>query len=416
MNTRPLPLRRAGAAVVFTVTVMAVLGLAIAAYMTMVSTRNNSVMRSQAWNACVAVAEAGVEEALAHARENFITNMLDNNWTLSGSNYFKSRRIDSNYFRVFISTNIPYVIRSEGHVFMPWAGRYIQRTIRIDTISQGMYSKALVVKNSVEMNGNNVRVDSYDSRDALKSTLGQYDPLKAQANGDVACTEGLINSVNVGNANVWGRVITGPQGGVAVGPNGAVGSRVWQLAGSSGIEPGWWLTDMNMNFPNVKAPYTAGTPPASGGGWDYILDGGNYLASSLNGKMFVKGNATLYVTGSADITTLKIQNKANLTLYVGGSRLSLTTVQNENAVKNATNLFLYGLPACKQLNIGQNTDLTAVIYMPSARFRFNGGIEVSGCIVAASGELTGHSQFHYDEALTPKGQPRAFLVSSWNEL
>lgn len=410
------PAREHGAAVVFTVTVMATLGIAIMAYVTLVTARNNSTMRSQAWNACIAVAEAGVEEALTHARHNFITNMLDNGWTVSGSDYFKTRDLDSNYFRVYISTNLPYVIRSEGYVFMPWANNYMQRTIRIETISQGMYSKALVVKNSVEMNGNNVRVDSYDSRDPLKSTLGQYDVLKAQANGDVACTDGLINAVNVGNANIWGRVITGPKGTVAVGPNGAVGSSLWQLGGNSGIEPGYWLTDMNMNFPPVKAPYASASSPGSQGTWNYVLDNGSYMLSSLSGKVMVKGKATLYVTGTADITTLQIQNNCQLSLYVAGNRLSFSTINNQNSTINATNLMVFGLPTCKQLDISQNTDLTAVIYMPSAKFKFNGGIEVSGCVVAAAGELTGHSKFHYDEALTPKGQPRGFLVSSWNEL
>jgi hypothetical protein len=416
MNTSLRSRGRDGAAIVFTVTVMGVLGIAIAAYLSLVTARNNSTMRSQAWNACIAVAEAGVEEALAHARQNYITNMLDNSWTISGTNYFKTRDLDSNYFRVYISTNLPYVIRSEGYVFMPWAKKYVQRTIQISTISQGMYSKALVVKNSVQMNGNNVRVDSYDSRTSLKSTLGQYDVLKAQANGDVACTEGLINSVAVGNANIWGRVITGPQGSVAVGPNGAVGSVLWQINNNSGIEPNYWLTDMNMNFPAVKVPYTSGTAPSAGGSWDYVMGDGTYMIGDVNGKVFVKGNATLYVPGNVDITTLKIQNKANLNLYVGGNRLSFSTIQNENTVKNATNLCLYGLPTCKQLDISQNTDLTALIYMPSAKFKFNGGIEVSGCLVAAGGELTGHSQFHYDEALGPQGQPRAFIVSAWNEL
>lgn len=394
---------------------MAVIGVAIAAFLSLVSARGNASMRSQAWNACIAVAEAGLEEALAHAKLHFESNMVCNGWTLSGSNYFLTRQIESNYYRVFISTNVPYVMRSEGYVYMPWANRYVRRTIRLDTISQSMFSKALVVKNSVQMNGNNVRVDSYDSRDPLKSTMGQYDVTKAQANGDVACTDGLLDSLSVGNANVWGRVITGPRGTVAVGPGGAVGGRIWQMNNNQGIEPGYWLTDMNMNFPPVTAPFTTATPPSSSGTWDAVVDTGNYMLSSFNGKMIVRGNATVYITGSADITTLQIQNKSHLKLYVGGNRLGLSTVKNENTVINATNLAIFGLPTCRQFDLSQNTELTGMIYMPNAKFKLYGGMEVSGCVVAAGAELTGHSKFHYDEALTPKGPPRGFLVSSWNE-
>jgi hypothetical protein len=407
---------RNGSTVIVTLVITGVIGLVLVAYLGLISARNNAIMRSQAWNECIAIAEAGLEEALTHTRQNYQVNMLANGWVLANGEYFKTRQLGSNYFRVRISTTLPYVFQSEGYVYLPWNNTYVKRTVRVDTISQGMYSKAMVVKNSVDMNGNNVRVDSFDSRDPFKSTAGRYDPLKAQANGDVACTDGLLNSLSVGNANIWGRVITGGNATVSVGPSGAVGSKTWQLLGSSGVEPGYWLTDMNMNFPPVKAPYASASAPGASGTWSCDLDSGDYICSSINGKMRVKGNATIYVTGDANISELKIQNGANLKLYVGGKQVSFGPIANENAFPNATNLFLYGLPNCKNLDISQNTELQAVIYVPNASFKLYGGMEISGSVVGADGTLTGHSQFHYDEALTPVGQPRGFIVSAWNEL
>ena len=53
---------------------------------------------------------------------------------------------------------------------------------------------------------------------------------------------GLINSLNVGNANIYGHVATGPHGTVAVGTQGAVGDSSWQTGGNTGIKPGWIRT------------------------------------------------------------------------------------------------------------------------------------------------------------------------------
>jgi hypothetical protein len=415
MNIRIPARREEGFAIAFAITTLTILGILITAYLSLVSARNNSCMRSQAWNACIAVAEAGVEEALSHARENIETNMTANGWVKTGTNYFLTRRLDSNYFRVFISTNFPYIIRSEGYVHLPWNNTYVKRTVVVETISQSMFSKAMVVRNGIYMNGNNVRVDSYDSRDSTKSTSGQYDPAKAQANGDVVCSGGFTDTLSVGNADIWGRIVTGPQGTAYIGPGGSVGGRDWHLANKNGIQPGWWLNDMNVNFPAVKAPFTGAPPLGTSANWAYVADNGNYMASSLNGNLLVKGPTTIYVTGSANIPTLQILNKGNLTLYVGGAKLTLGAIKNDNTSINATNLILYGLPTCKQLDISQNTDLCGIVYMPDAYFKIYGGLQVSGCIVAGDCELTGHSQFHYDEALSPRGPPRGFLVSAWYE-
>ena len=123
-------------------------------------------------------------------------------------------------------------------------------------VQQGFF-KAMVAKGQIDFNGNNIRTDSFDSSDPTFSRAGQYDKNRAKDNGDVATNSGLTNSLNVGNANVFGHVATGPHGTVAIGSQGAVGDKDWQT-GHTGIKPGWSSDDMNVSLPDVTIPYTSG--------------------------------------------------------------------------------------------------------------------------------------------------------------
>ena len=99
------------------------------------------------------------------------------------------------------------------------------------------FTKGLVAKGQIDMKGNNVSTDSFDSSDPLYNTGGLYDPLRHRDHGDVATTSGLTNSVNVANANIWGKVSTGPHGSVKIGPLGGVGDEAWQTEQHRGIKP-----------------------------------------------------------------------------------------------------------------------------------------------------------------------------------
>src|ERR1051326_8279323 len=133
---------------------------------------------------------------------------------------------------------------------MPGTDAFISRTVQVNATNQPAFIGPLVIRDKVDLNGNNIVTDSYDSTDLTKSNLGAYDPTKAGDKGDVACFGGVKNAFGVGNANIWGRAITGPAGVVDVGPNGAVGSVAWQQGGNSGIEAGWWINDLNFSLPD----------------------------------------------------------------------------------------------------------------------------------------------------------------------
>src|SRR5262249_665128 len=158
----------------------------------------------------------------------------------------------------------------------------------------------------------------------------------------------------VGNANIWGRASTGPGGAVSVGPNGAVGSKAWNTGGNHGVQPGWVKDDMNVAFPDIKAPFASGfTPPSGtvdGTTYTYLLGTGDYALSHLTmqggQQMYVNGNARLYVTSGIQIggnAQIIIATNASLFIYMGGTSASIGGNGLANLSGNATKFAYLGL-------------------------------------------------------------------------
>jgi hypothetical protein len=152
--------------------------------------------------------------------------------------------------------------------------------------------------------------------------------MRSRYNGDVATNSGLVNSLNVGNADIKGRVATGPGGSVAIGPNGKVGDEAWHASStSSGIQDGWATDDMNVDFKNVEVPFTTGyTMPAGGTedgvNYNYVLGSGNYQLSSFGGSVLITGDAVLHVTDSINFSgddSLTIAPGGSLQVYMSGA-------------------------------------------------------------------------------------------------
>jgi len=400
-----------------TVCMIAIVGTVLIGYVQLSTNQKYLVVRSQLWNACMPVAEAGIDEAMAHRNENSVAGMASNGWGKIGAEYFKTNSIGAGYYITRISETQPYVISSTGYYPIQGTSTYVSRTVRVITKMQGLFKGSVWIRNTVNLNGNNVMTDSFDSTDPNKSTLGKYDPLKAGDKGDVACLGGLLDSFSVGNANVWGHAYTLPGGSLSFGPNGSVGSVAWQRAGNTGVEPGWWLTDLNTSFPDVQAPFTMGATPTSGQvagvSYDYILGNGNYLSSTLGKKVYVTGNAVLYVTGQVSFgsgDSLEIAPGASLTMYVGGASSVFTTIVNRNS--NAGSLLYFGLASNTTIKIQATAALTGAIYAPQADITLVGGAELFGSVVGKTAALTGHSKVHYDEALLAKGPIGGITIAS----
>src|SRR3954471_1694754 len=207
------------------IAISGIIGLALATNLTLTNNQTRLVARSQSWNAALAVAEAGVEESLTHLYKDYGTNMAFNGWAAGSSGYSKSNAVDTTstntlpagktleslngYYISSISSNLPYVITCTGYYPLHTTSSYLSRTVQVTTRNLGVFFGALVVKDQIDLNGNNVMTDSYDSTNPAKSTNGKYDVTKAGDKGDVASLNGLSDTLAIGNANIWGHVMTG---------------------------------------------------------------------------------------------------------------------------------------------------------------------------------------------------------------
>ena len=429
------PSEQQGSALLIILVTVAIIGLTMASYLNLVSSQNLSSMRSLQWNTSIPVAEAGIEEAMTHLYYN-ATNRGTEGWTLSDGYYRKERSLGETKYVTLISVATPPVIYSSAYVRVPLGTNYIDppRTIYVTTTNESLFARGLVAKGQIDMSGNNVSTDSFDSISTNYSTGGRYDAAKAKDGGSVATNASLTNSFGVGNADIHGSAAMGPGGIPSLGPGGGIGPRSWRAAGNDGIYTNWFKDDMNVSFPDAQLPFNGGaTTPTSGtvGGtnYNYVLGNGNYQLTGLSmsgnagNVMLINGNATLLVTGNISIAgnaSIRIAPGGQLKLYMSGASASLggNGCINDNA--NATNFFYYGLPTNTSVSLGGNAGFTGVIYAPSAAFTLGGGgnntTDFIGASVTGSVKMNGHFNFHYDENLGRLSTGRGFIVTSWQEL
>ena len=456
---------RRGSTYLTVVVAMAVIGIVLAAYLTMVGTQNSFSARSQTWNRSVAVLEAGLEEAMAHLNKNGspdsggsvnLANLSLDGWDNSGSlngPWTKQGWIDGDFYYVSIASwsgttaKFP-TISSTGFVRQlpayAWhrsggpllaaislpsleAGRFSTRAVQCRVTNSPTFSRALVAKHGIDMNGNNVLTDSYDSRNPLYSTGGRWDASKRRDHGDVASNDTLTNVINVGNANIWGRVATGPGGTVSLGPNGAVGGAGWQ-ASRTGIQPGYSTDDMNVEFPDVIMPPSSvgWTPPTTGrNGYQYEFNvSGDYRVSgTISGKILISApNVRLRVDGGWSFNgqdVMNITSNASVKIYLNCPSADFTGQGVLSPGGTPDQCYIFGTSVLTSIDIGGNGECTAVIYAPYANVTLHGGgtsvQDFSGAIVANTFRFTGHYNVHYDEALGRSGLWRGFTIISWDE-
>lgn len=442
---------RCGHILMVTLFIAGVIGIVLVSALTLVKSQNQAVARSQAWNQCMPVIEAGIEEALAHLNNPRETTLAVNGWTQNGNIYSFSRKTGDSFFDVNIILTNPLrpLIVSTGYVRLAamvaqanppllaaasvnvGGDQYIARAVEVDLKMTRLFVKGMVAKQQITMNGNTISTDSYDSSDTNYCTAtGTYDPAKNKDNGDVATISGLQNALSTGNANIKGRLRTGPGGVANVGANGTVGSKAWVDGGNLGIQPGWFSDDLNISLPDVDRPSDAGSLGIPGSGvvgtntYRYLLGSGTYVMSSLsvgnNEKLGVSGKATLIVDGSVTVTGgIDILPGGTLAVYVAGPNADIGGA-GVNNTGSTTNFMFYGLATLKSLTLPSNGDFCGAIYAPSTDFQLSGGgtsdVNFCGACVARTVKVNGHYLFHYDEALGNFGPPSKYVIISWVEL
>jgi hypothetical protein len=408
-----------------------VFGITLLGYLNLVGSQYRFISRSQVWNEIMPFAEAGVEEALAHINYSGVGNLSGDGWELIGTNYVKSVDLSSGAYKVWISNDSNPIIYSEGRVASILAPEDFKRMIRVTTQKNAMFMKGMVAKDDIDLNGNNVETDSFDSKDPTASTGGFYDPSKRKSNGDVATNSSLANRLRIGNANIIGRVSTGPGGSISIGSNGAVGSAEWHADGNSGIMPGWSSDDMNVDFADITLPFTAADYPTSGTvngeNYTYVLGNGNYQLGgfSLSGqkKMAITGNAVLLVTSDISMAgqaAIEIKPGASLTIYMTGSSAKFAGQGIVNEGGNALDFAYYGMPSNSEIKLSGNAGFVGTIYALNAALTLGGGgsdtSDFIGASVTGSVKMNGHFNFHYDENLGREGPGGDFVATSWHEI
>jgi hypothetical protein len=449
--------RRSAAGTVLMVAVftLAIVGAMVVGCLTLVQSQNVDIARSQAWNECVPVIEAGIEEAMAHLNNPLDTNITSDNWTLVDGRYTQSGSVGEGFYDVGIIYTNPLVpiIVCTGYVALPAAASkaqspvfasfsmakpgvsYMTRAVQATAKKTEVFIRGMVCRQQIEMSGNDITTDSFDSSDPNYSTpLGLYDPLKIKDNGDVCTTWGLSDAVGVGNANIKGHLRTGPGGNGSVGSNGKVGSLLWHATVKSGIEPGWMTDDMNITFPDVDMPFknspliptpTANTVNAIP--YKYVLTNGNYRLSSLTlggtDRLLVMGDdVKLLVTDSIDVSgsgAIDILPTARMNLYMMGATATIGGLGVNNTGRS-TSFYYWGLPTHTTLFMKAASDFTGAIYAPNADLKMSGGGNSTqnfvGACIMKSIFVNGHYTFHYDEALGKWGPIKSYIIVSWVEI
>jgi hypothetical protein len=401
--------------------------ICLGSYLSLASTEHRSVMRSQAWNTAMPLAEAGVEEALSHIVKN-ARNFAADGWTLQGTNsYAKQRALSTGSYSVSFSGSVGSLltITSTGRALFQDTN-YIGRTVQVLVQSGSSIPRAIgmVARNGITLRGD-LGVDSYNSTNSLYSTNGRYDPARA---GDRAMVATPLGFSLGGNSHVYGSVACGTGGAITAGGNARVGDEAWVDGRNKGIESGHSTNNFDVAIPDVIQPYTSAAAPASGtvgnASYNYVLSGGNYMAASLtagggNTTMIVTAPSVLLVTGDMSLANIVFAPGATLDLYIATPSVTFCpAIQGMTSSQAVTPLQfrVWGLPSCTTMDMTGGDAFTGMIYAPEADLRARGHAAFYGSITANTFYCNGTFDFHYDEAtasFTVGGT--SFRVISWAE-
>jgi len=449
----------AGSVLPATLIITFVIGATLASYLSLTQHQANANHRSQVWNESLTVAEAGVEEAMQCINKYASDSSRLTEWNLTcgedgwsrlTNGYTIWRWLGNDYKAGYwvVVTNRLWgpIITSYGYAlnrysYNPYADnggstyapQYMSRVVHVETSTDGLFLMAMVADKGIDLKGNNIATDSFDSGDPAYSTGGLYDPAKRKDKGDVASNQDIINSINIGNAQIMGRTYTGPGGTVAIGPNGSVGDMAWVLGGNTGIQTGHLTDDMNVRLQALSLPAATWLPIPSGRTingktYSHVIDvSGDYRASALSGSVYINTNvnARIHITSSVSLTGTGDEIRLSpvgtkVELYMSGTTFTVKGNGVVNETGLAENFLYFGMPSNTAVEFAGNGAFTGAIYAPQAEFTLGAGgnnaIDFVGASVTRSVSMNGHFNFHYDEALSRIGDDRGYVPVSWAEV
>jgi len=271
-------------------------------------------------------------------------------------------------------------------------------------------------KKGMVLSGNNVTFDSYDSR------VGNYGWGNRNSEITIATISVGVDSINIGNADVYGYVATGGQL-PDVGPNGSI--TTYHNPGR--VDWSRVTTDFYAEFPNVSAPLLSS--PSTSLPTNGNIMGGEYLLNNWNSSgrktLNILGDTTIVIRGNMKLSgraAINILNNASVRIYADGD-LDIGGNGILNSSQNPGQLMIFGTDTTegsKTLKIHGNGYLAAAVYAPNANVELKGGGSsgrVYGSIVAYDAKLTGNSHFSFDEALADYSLGSGgYEIDEWVEL
>jgi hypothetical protein len=394
--------------------VMMLTGIIIAAlgtYLNLASQEQKTLRRSYCWNAALPMAEAGVEEALSHINQDK-TNYASDGW---GTNVIRHRGLADDYYNVGVAgrPGSTVTITSTGFVHVADAN-YISRIVQVKGVTARDFRFPGLVANNINFGGT-FTADSYDSSTNTDSTNGQYDPKKATAGALIATPSGFFNLQ--GNTTIRGYIASGPGGTYSCA--GSASASDGSLAKGVQMSPVAHFTNgFTINLPPVDVPFTDGDLPQPGNvlgtNYDYVLDTDNYYVTNFisNGAIYIKGSASLYVTGLIGLNQIVIAPNARLDLFLASPSITIHPV----VIGAAPFFTIFALPTCHDLTMNNGTQINGLIYAPNTILSGAGHASICGAIAANTFGCQGTFDFHYDLAFNKPRYLPPVRVISWSEL
>ena len=230
---------------------------------------------------------------------------------------------------------------------------------------------------------------------------------------------------------------SGPYGGSNVGSDGDVGSNgVISLSGSPTVvygdasaltsvttSGGATVTGTTTNlaapieFPPISDPCGSPYTYSSGSG----ISGGSY--NSANGQLRGTGTASITLAnGTYCFSSVDLAGQSTLTVS-GSVKIYLTANSNftGGGVVNTTgkpdNLQVFSLfsSSSQGISVSGGSQVAMAVYAPDCRVALAGGSQFYGSIVGKSVDISGGTQFHYDNKLRDNANGEVELVS-WRQV
>lgn len=316
------------------------------------------------------------------------------------------------------------------------------RTIEVIAKPVTTGSAAIFAQTGINMNNQNILIDSYDSRSMTTSTNGTYDPAKATKQAYVVTNDmpqpnsspGVIN-LSPSGSNIWGSIATNdtPVQGNTTHVTGTITQDFYQPLPNPPdpqVVSNTWTNFALSSFDNKSTP-TMNTGSITAPTRYRIYDTGNKNSTdlSLSGSNTLDIDATgggyvdIWVPGNLSLTgqaAINIPAGVHATFYIDGN-VSIGGQGIQNASLIPGDLTLYGNhdPTVSQtITVAGNGVFAGVIYAPSAAVQAKGSGnngDIYGSIVANTIFFNGTTSLHYDTALGDLGAVIDYRIVSWYE-